>query len=542
MKGALGGKVLILFNNIPIYDPSEIASSFDLNFISIDEIESIDIYKGSLSSLYASGAIAGVININTKKLNKDSLNKNKIYCAIVNQEIINFGLQLWKFENKYSYSLKYNSFRSSGFSYANDTIGSTGYDNDTYKFKEISVNIDYRILKFISFSSSLRYSKYKADTDTENFIDKKDYYYKKSNVLGDITLMYSKKNILISGLYRFDKTNRGYFYNPFENKHYKGIVHFGDIHIQVYQKRSPSVLVGFDCRKNYLRNNAFDTSSGNLTTIYPSTFEVGGYSNVNFTTSDTFFSVSLGGRLNKMINTRLLGVFHFNTSIKIAKWLNATFFIGTGYKYPSIFQLYVDNFGNTALSPEHSVYYKLSIEFNKNTTSFLVNGFYRKEKGIVNFEYNSSAYSNYEKLNCWGFEWQSKVLLFNKANFTTNYTFLAGREITESKKTFFDTVTYNYLIRRPKHVLNFGINYQVSRNFSAGMNGKFVSNFYDYGLATDDYRMNSFLIFNAQLIYQVNKHWKLNLIAQNISNKQFFDVRGYNSIPFLFNMGFESVF
>jgi vitamin B12 transporter len=542
LEGALGGKVLILLNHVPIYDPSEIASSFDLNFISLNNIESIDIYKGSLSSIYGSGAVAGVININTKKINKDSINHNKIYCAVGNQKTLNTNLQLWKSVNKFSYYLNYNNLKSSGFSYANDTTASKGFDNDGYNSKEISGSIDYHLSNSIFLSSKLRYSKYKSDSDIENFIDTKNYYYKKNNLLGDIQLKYFKKNITFSVDYNFNKTNRGYYYSPFENEHYKGIVHFGDIHLQVCNKRSPSIALGFDCRNNSFIYSAFDTATGNSTIIYPSSLEFGAYSNIFYSSIDSIFSISMGGRLSKMVTTDLLGVFHFFSSIKIAKTIRASFSIGTGYKYPSIFQLNVENFGNAALLPERSIYYKLSLDRNRKASSFCVTGFYRKENSIINFENNTSAYSNFEKLNCWGLEWQGKIILLSKINFAANYTFLAGREFTESRKTFFDTVSYNYLIRRPKHVVNAGIVYNVFRNLSLGINGKFVSNFYDYGLASDDYKMKSYLIFNTQLSYQIKRHWILYLNSQNITNKQFFDVRGYNSIPFLFNMGVEVVF
>ena len=67
MRGAAAGKTLILIDGIPLYDASGISGAFDLNFISIDQVERIEILKGSQSTLYGSDAIAGVINIITKK-------------------------------------------------------------------------------------------------------------------------------------------------------------------------------------------------------------------------------------------------------------------------------------------------------------------------------------------------------------------------------------------------------------------------------------------------------------------------------------------
>lgn len=542
MEGALGGKVMILLNYIPIYDPSEIAAAFDLNLISLNDIESIDIFKGSLSSIFGSGATAGVININTKKQNSDSTKHFEIYHSLGNQKTNNTSFQLWRKYKRHSFSINYSSLKSSGFSYTHDTTGIKGYDNDGFKSKEISSKIDFLLSKHFSITSRLRYSKYKSDSDIENFIDSKEYYYKKSNLIGDIGFSFRKKNTILLGSYRYNQTNRGYYYDPYENEHYKGIEHFGDVHIQFHQKKGPIIIIGFDCRNNYLRYKSFNTQSGTSSIIYPNTFEKGAYFNLLHNSKDSIFSISIGGRINKMSTIKLISAFHLISTIKISSNVKSTFCITTGYKYPSIYQLHVENFGNSSLLPEQAASYRLSLDFAKKSISCQLSGFYRKEYAIVNFENNTSAYNNFEKLNCWGLEWFSKIAIFKKAIITTGYTFLAGIEIKESRKTFFDIVTYNYLVRRPKHVLNMEINYQVSKNFSGGISTKMVSKFYDYGLATDDYKLNAYSLFGTHFSFQLNKHMKFMGNAQNITNNQFFDTRGYNSIPFLFNLGLGATF
>jgi len=67
-RGAGTGSVLILVDGNPAYDASTIRSTFDLNFIPLDEIERIEILRGGQSTLYGSDAVAGVINIITKTM------------------------------------------------------------------------------------------------------------------------------------------------------------------------------------------------------------------------------------------------------------------------------------------------------------------------------------------------------------------------------------------------------------------------------------------------------------------------------------------
>ena len=68
IRGASAGNVLILLDGIPVNDPSVISNYFDINLLSIDQIERIEILKGGHSTLYGSDAVAGVVNIISRKV------------------------------------------------------------------------------------------------------------------------------------------------------------------------------------------------------------------------------------------------------------------------------------------------------------------------------------------------------------------------------------------------------------------------------------------------------------------------------------------
>ena len=62
--------------------PSGSADAFDLNNFALDNIERIEILKGAQSTLYGSDAVAGVINIISKKVKvKSHLNLNVDFSA-----------------------------------------------------------------------------------------------------------------------------------------------------------------------------------------------------------------------------------------------------------------------------------------------------------------------------------------------------------------------------------------------------------------------------------------------------------------------------
>src|SRR5690606_18413660 len=63
VRGARNKNTLILIDGVPLNDPSAIDASFDLRLLPLNQIESIEILKGGVSTLYGTGASAAVINI-----------------------------------------------------------------------------------------------------------------------------------------------------------------------------------------------------------------------------------------------------------------------------------------------------------------------------------------------------------------------------------------------------------------------------------------------------------------------------------------------
>ena len=62
-RGSASGNMLVVIDGIPVYDPSQIDNSFDLNSIPLEQVERIEILKGGQSTLWGSDAVAGVIQI-----------------------------------------------------------------------------------------------------------------------------------------------------------------------------------------------------------------------------------------------------------------------------------------------------------------------------------------------------------------------------------------------------------------------------------------------------------------------------------------------
>ncbi len=73
MQGMSGQNVKILLDGIPVIGRQGTTNSFDLNQININTIERIEIIEGPMSTIYGADALAGVINIITKKPEAEKL-------------------------------------------------------------------------------------------------------------------------------------------------------------------------------------------------------------------------------------------------------------------------------------------------------------------------------------------------------------------------------------------------------------------------------------------------------------------------------------
>ncbi|MFX8316356.1 hypothetical protein ABTL66_19145, partial [Acinetobacter baumannii] len=86
--------------------------------------------------------------------------------------------------------------------------------------------------------------------------------------------------------------------------------------------------------------------------------------------------------------------------------------------------------------------------------------------------------------------------------------------------------------------LNITLGWQACKAFYASVSGKFVGSRYDVGgYKKPDVSLDSYFLLSAYTEFAANKGLKFFADAQNITNQKFFDIRGYNSIPFMFSIG-----
>lgn len=549
MRGASSGRTLILVDGIPVNDPSMINNEFDLNLFSINDVERIEVCRGSQSTLYGSDAIAGAINIITVKKDVNTAVNVKASSSFGNLNTARNNVQLFgKISNKLTYTARFAKLSTDGFSAAHDRNNTGNFDKDGYNGNVANAALQYQVNPSLLLKTFVQHSRYKAAIDAGVFTDDKDYTINYSGVAAGGGFGFKKGIVSITGNYQHGNLKRRYLndslhapgFAKFESNRYSGKTQYAELYGNVKATEWLTVLAGFDYRRGTMNQQYLSISSFGP---YSSEFEnksldqTSFYGSLFFTALNNKLNIETGGRLNDHSRYGNNSTFTFNPSYKFNDRWRLFGSIASGFKAPSIFQVYDEFSGNGDLKPETSTNYEFGVQQSHAVFSSRAVFFHRDIKNGIDYNYVSFQYFNFVKQTVNGLELELSAKPVKPLLITANYTLITGEEQTQSRKSFSDT-TYNHLLRRPKHNINIHLGYHITPALFVSINGKSVSSRFDTGgYLSDDVLLGSYFLLNAYAEYKHSKHVKFFADLQNITDKNFFDIRGYNAIPFLISGG-----
>ncbi len=168
IRGAEAKNVLVLIDGVMVNNPSDPNRSADIGTLTVDNIERIEIIKGSQSVLYGSNATAGVVNIITKKgegkpvittgLEAGSYGTTKYYGGVRGKS------------GSFTYSVNVAQSKSEGYSIANDRnddiphAGNTD-EADGWENRNLSASVGYEINKDFEISLTINDLSSRFDLD-----------------------------------------------------------------------------------------------------------------------------------------------------------------------------------------------------------------------------------------------------------------------------------------------------------------------------------------------------------------------------------------
>jgi len=547
VRGANPAFTLITIDGIPVYDASGIGGNFDLRNMAIDNVERIEILKGSQSTLYGSDAIAGVINIITKKGGTKALGVNGLASYGSNNTFRgNMGVNGTK--DKIDYSVNYSNTTTKGI---NETISVNG-DRDGYTQNSLQANIGFKATNKVYLQPFFRYTQVNGDIDQGAFTDEQDYTYKqKSTQLGiksAVDLKKGKLNILyshniIDRVFIDDSIKSRNGFDAYSKGAYKGKEHYIEAFAGIDLNKTVKLTFGADFRISnsdqlYSSIGFFGPFKSELGKDSLKQNQLGIYAAATIATQKGF-NIEFGNRLNIHSEYGSNYVFNINPSYLINNKVKLFTNLSSGYRVPSLYQLYSE-YGNKQLKPEASLNTELGVQYFSKNNQFNARVVYynRTIKDVMFFYFNSTTfqaqYINQDKQKDNGLELEAAYTGVKNLSLKGFFNFVDGNISTKTGAGK-DTTFFN-LLRRPKTSFGLNIGYQVTKQLYVSTNiaafGEREDAYFDNTTFTTKYvTLQNYALLNLYTQYSFNKN-KVTVFVdvRNILDSDYIEVSGYNAL------------
>lgn len=550
LRGAGSANTLILIDGMPVTDASGISIEFDINHFAVDQIERVEILKGAQSTLYGSDAVAGVINIITRKnVSKRKIGGNgQVAAGSFNTYKANLGLSGQT--GKINYSAQYNRFQSRGFSSATDASGAGNFDKDGQQQNLFNLAAGFQASANWKWQGYYQYSDYKTDLDDAAFSDDKNRTaYNRQQVIGIKSILQLPKGQFVVHS-NYNRINRDYRdpvnspagpsdFDP-SSGNYKGNSFFAEAYLNSTIQPWFSLLGGVDYRRNqadivtdfggFGSSLSKDSLEASMMSAY-----VSGHLHKN-----NRFGIELGGRFTQHQDFGDAFTYSLNPYYSPIAQLKIFASAGSAFRAPSVYNL-ASEYGNTALEPERSTQQELGVQYNATSNRFFARATYfnRKIKDIILFAPLSvppyGQYQNGERQSDNGIELEVRWKPADKINLSANYTFVDG-ELKTTSAGGKDTSYFN-LYRRPRHSFNINGGYQVTSTLYVGIHYRWVDKrqdlFYNNNtFSTELIDLKQYYNLDLYAKYQLLPNLAVYADVRNITDQEYFDVAGYNARRF----------
>lgn len=505
LRGGRNRQVLILIDGVRISDPSRIDNDFNLNFLSLNQIESIEILKGASSSLYGSSASTGVINIKTKKIasgfNLDlqsSLGSESNQSSKRGFNLFKNAIQLSKGGEKINTKAYFSNHYTNGMSAV------VGPEVDPFSHTNFGVSINLKGMNKFNLNAGFDRSYIKLDYDNSFPIEDADFQLITEMNRFHINPKFNYKNGGTSLQFGYQKIKRDFKSNyPFQTE-------AENTQLELFNKyafgTSFYTVIGALFQNNYANYDGSQPTS--QTDFFANVVAVlSGRSRIN-----------LGGRINEHSTYGSNFTYSINPSYQLIKTpknsLKLIAALSTAFIAPSLYQLYDPYSGNSALKPEENQSLEFGLVFNGFDWEFSSTYFQRIEDPSLIYDLSSYRYENANKnARYTGVETQILGWISEKLKISEQLTF------TQTKNG-----DLRYL---PKFSSQSQITYNLSEQLQSNLRFQVIGE--RFGLDNKTI-LKKYQLINFSIQYQLkNKPLRFFIHATNLFNVNYIEIESYET-------------
>ncbi|EQC45695.1 TonB-dependent siderophore receptor [Bacteriovorax sp. Seq25_V] len=489
MRGTGRGFSKVIIDGLELNDPTDIDNSFQLNQLSLDNIASIEILRGSQSTVYGSDAIGGVIKITTKS-GKLPTTKLRVGYGSYDSKSIDYSV-IGTSQNGINYSFSTSYFDTDGLSKYNGKLA------ETDRFNKLNIK-GLVSKKFKSSKVSYQFHATKSDTEiddsTGDLADKDNASYDQDIHQLSIENRLFNDLLLSKTSFKFMEINRdsaGSYPSKTLGKEkaisWQGSLFIGPtftsvIGVEYNDQQADNQYDFSNTTRRSIRNTSFFISSNYIKDNYSADLAVRTDHNSVF---DNYETWKIGGAYEVFSGLRI------KTNL------------ATGYKAPTIYQTYAGS-QNRDLKPTESFYYDFIISMEKSIFNIDLTYFNYDFKNQIT--YKTNRYENINKSEIKGLETELKI--------KPTKDFIFGSAVTIQRAI--NKETTKYLEKTPRLLVKSFL--QIDSLISTNLEFTYV------GRRNDSGALPSYYLVNTSFHYE-----NLKVSINNLLDRDYEDTRNYTT-------------
>jgi vitamin B12 transporter len=536
IRGAKSEHTLVLVDGVRVNDSASTGGSFDFANLPTDTIERIEILRGPQSTLYGSDAMGGVITIITRRGEGKPTGfisaQGGSFSTAREQASVSGGA------GPLNFSLGLSREDTRGISSAGEQYGN--HETDGYHATSVSTRLGVAPSRNFDFDCIVRYLDTKADLDNGGGAGQDDpnSIVRSEQVLvrgqGRLSLFNDRweQKLGIS----FTNLDRNYR-NDTDTSHpedsdrasYHGQSLAFDWQHTMRLHKTNTMTLGVETREEKAHSDYYSESFyGPYSSVFPEESDriTGYYLQDRISLWDAWFT-TLGVRLDDHSRFGTEATYRFTTSYLVkqtATRIKGSY--GTGFKAPSLYELYEPTYGNQALNPEKSTGWDIGVE------QALIGGrmelgatwFSNDFKNLIEFDSGASKYKNTARAESYGVEFTATATPIDDLTLRAGYTWMK----TEDKSTGKE------LLRRPENKVTLDANYRFNKkgnvNLGIAYVGKRQDTCYDpITYVSTRVELGGYLLVNLAASYDVTKWLQVFARVDNLLDREYEEVYGYGT-------------
>ncbi|KZK85495.1 Vitamin B12 transporter BtuB precursor [Pseudovibrio sp. Ad46] len=510
MRGQNGRYIKVIVDGLDLTDPTRARPSTAFQHMLLADVERIEILKGSQSALYGGQAIAGVINIITKRAPAGIVEQSaRVEVGSYDTKNVSYGVR--GASDRADIALGIEHFRTNGFS-AVSPKGKPA-DDDGYENTTVSAKGSFDLTENLNLYFAARGTKGTTELDASGKPNvKDDMHYRQisvkvgANYLAFEDRFYSDFSVQVTDIKREqDFADAAKEKSVFEGRRVK-FDYLGEYEVNEKTKLN----FGGDWSQEFSKtNDPIDDSSSIGGAFLQLMIEP--LSGLNLASSVRFDQHSEFG---SFVSKRLTASYEVNEDLRVRTS------VGNGFRAPSLYELNHPSYGNHELEREESLSFDVGVDkkWLDGQLSTSATYFNILTDDLIDYDNSISKYNQIKGTSrSQGVELEVSYKPTDRLVLTAGYTYTYS--VGPDKKR---------LAHVPLHDLSVAMNYGFTDDISLNVNGTYLGE----NLGSDwpnIVAMEDVFLLGAKASYDVTKEVELYVRGENLLDQDYELINGYQT-------------